>query len=252
MLARGNTDAAVRLRRAKSAPSVTKVRPTPFTLTPDPYSTYTNARTAATKAFQTAHGLISRGQKVAPITSKRRSGGPGSHLALQRSNGHRTEREGGHSFGSPRSQNSKSESNAALFTSDHHSRMPITAPQASKKTKSFLSEGHGGHDIASSACFPPDTPPVTNANDKISLKWETFQSLNNSSTPITTTEDVNACDEASFLSGRFTQIDLKDEHDRIQVPQPVSNSPRPPADQTGVWKKLKVRSKSLSHGLNEL
>lgn len=56
MLSRGNSGAATRLRRAKSASSVQAYRPTSSDFVVDPETAYQHALTAASVAFEQAHG----------------------------------------------------------------------------------------------------------------------------------------------------------------------------------------------------
>ncbi|KAL9056500.1 MAG: hypothetical protein Q9162_002875 [Coniocarpon cinnabarinum] len=81
MLARGNSDAAAQLRRAKSTSS--SVQHHSFISDSEAISTYDNAKTAATKAYEAAHGFLAEG--CAPRTRRKsKSEGPGSHFAKQR------------------------------------------------------------------------------------------------------------------------------------------------------------------------
>ena len=91
MPARGNSDAAARLRRAKSTSSVTK--PVPRIRNYDAVSTYDDAKTAATRAYGAAQGFIADGCGTARAKRKTKSEGPGSHLARQRTHPRRTAAE---------------------------------------------------------------------------------------------------------------------------------------------------------------
>ena len=92
MLARGNSDAAIRLRRAKSTPSVARYQHPLARMDPDPRSTFANAKAAATRAFGVVpvESHCERIQATAcQPTSRRQCKSEGSHLARQRSKGER-------------------------------------------------------------------------------------------------------------------------------------------------------------------
>lgn len=96
MLSRGNSDAAIRLRRAKSTSAVSRHKPLLSGNKLDPQSTFANAKAAATRAFGVASDSAptntGQGHELllarTPV-SRQQHKSEGSHLARQRSTGGR-------------------------------------------------------------------------------------------------------------------------------------------------------------------
>ena len=259
MLARGNNEAALRLRRAKSTSSVVKAHSHLQGFNADIDSTYNNAKTAATKAFQTAHELVSKRPKSTITTPKRQRGGAGSHFAQQKSHEIQRFQELEKASRPARYQCSKSESSVSPCV------LPEMRPATPSRTKLFLSEGHS--DCNSSPNNPPSPFPTPDKNIKRlhPPKWELLQplkaksrkcSLKNSNLHIASALGDNATSHP--CNGLVDHIDvdqlfnsLSEEEGSLeqdssrQIPSTYVHQPR--SLQSNIWSRLKIRSKSLGN-----
>lgn len=267
MLSRGNSDAAIRLRRAKSTSLVPKNRPTPNIIVPDPLSTYNNAKTAATKAFAAAHGFVSRGHNESHLRRKCRSEGPGSHLARQRSKDARMCHGREHttsSFGKPYTE-SDLVSRGAIGKIDP----PSTKNTPSRTGYSSFPSEEGVHDCVTTSHISLSVSPKAGSSPSRSMpsKWEMLQPLDATPSHVSNQLTNTATLEAyqTSVAPVISPEQYAQEHLSQHSPLPPKESAESPfyssqtsirdtstpyVKQGGVLRKLKNRSKSLGDGFN--
>ena len=171
MLGRGNSDAATRLRRAKSISTV--ARSTPYIPNHDLVSTYDNAKTAATKAYEAAHGFIAESCTSAKAKRKSKSDGPGSHLARQRTNPRRVPPEDKRC---PKRKSEPSYVSAEAAIEEYH--WTTTAPTPDGKHQKMSAAVNDDSSVAETTNCLSETPTrPRNGSSTNQSKWELFNPL---------------------------------------------------------------------------